>query len=358
MQLTLPVEEAPDLASAIARARRPVEPTHASAHGLVVGIKTTPALRGLVPARIAMAQASRQGKAIWERNPQERARAGAAMVAIVAGTERAVEAEKLAMEHIVENQVRETLFWRPWKTPSVDPASKQRLLEAFASDRAVLLSSCHLGPFFLGAEVIQSVGRTQYSVAAPWLFQTPPPGPWGRRLSRWSMAISARGERLIYSVGSFEVIKALLEQREIVKLYFDMPGNQQTHFLGKPVMLASGSARVAFQTGALVVPTRVRRIGHRIWLDAAPALDARDYPSFKELHDTLASIHEHWILEMPATLEDPNRDGAWERGATAHSWIRPRDAHASSSTLSPAPLAQQSPLAQSSQPLPPLAETG
>jgi hypothetical protein len=324
--MDIPHEKTPDLAAAIARTKRPVEPLRSPSLGLLADLKTTPALLGLVPTRIAVANAQRRGKAIWKHSPEERDRARAAIVAIVAGTARAGEVEQLAQAHVIENQVQETLFWRPWRAPSIDPAARQRLRDVFATGRAVLLSSCHVGPFFLGAEAVQTIGRTQYSVAAPWLFQTPPPGPWGRRLGRWSQAISARGDRLIYSVGSFEVIKALLEQREVVKLYFDMPGSQPTQFLGKPVMLSGGSAQLALQTEALVVPTRLRRAGHRIRFDVAPPLDARDFASHRELHDALAAVHERWIIELPATLEDPNRDGAWEHGATARSWTKPKRA--------------------------------
>jgi lauroyl/myristoyl acyltransferase len=325
MDLKQPAEQTPELAAAIARARRPVEPLRSPSTGLIDRLKSVQAeaSRRLLPTRVAVARAERRGRTIWKQDQEVRERARATITAIVAGTARAGEAEKLAMEHVIEDQVREAFFWRHWKTPGIDPASKQRLLEAFTADRAVLLSSCHLGPFFYGAEIVHSLGHTQYSVAAPWLFQTPPPGPWGMRLSRWSEAISARNERLIYSVGSFEVIEALLEQREIVKLYYDMPGGQPTQFLGKPVMLSGGSARLALQTDALVLPTRVRRVGHRVWMDVAQPLDARDFTSLEELHTALATAHERWILELPATLEDPNRDGAWERGATARAWTRP-----------------------------------
>ena len=58
------------------------------------------------------------------------------------------------------------------------------------------------------------------------------------------------------------------------------------------------------------------------WTDVAPPLDPRDVASSEELHDALAAVHERWILELPATLEDPNRAGAWERTATATGWLR------------------------------------
>ena len=106
-------------------------------------------------------------------------------------------------------------------------------------------------------------------------------------------------------------------------LFFALPGHGETRFLGKRVMLASGSARLAAAADALVVPVRARRRAHLVSLDVEAPLDPRDFADWQELQGALAAVHERWILELPATMEDPNRDGAWERGASAQEWIRP-----------------------------------
>jgi hypothetical protein len=41
------------------------------------------------------------------------------------------------------------------------------------------------------------------------------------------------------------------------------------------------------------------------------------------LHEALARVQEDWILELPATMEDPNRIGSWEGGASAEGWGSP-----------------------------------
>jgi hypothetical protein len=87
-------------------------------------------------------------------------------------------------------------------------------------------------------------------------------------------------------------------------------------------MLASGTARLSLLTGAPIVPLRVRRDGYELWLDVGAPLEPGDFADVDQLHDALGEIHERWILELPATAEDPNREGSWERSATADGWTR------------------------------------
>jgi lauroyl/myristoyl acyltransferase len=195
--------------------------------------------------------------------------------------------------------------------------------ESLSAGRGVLLSTCHLGPCSLCMSAIAAFGRTPYYVTS-WALQPLMPGYWGRRVARRRLEARARGERFVNTVGCFPVLKALLQQQEIVCLFFDMPGSRQTRFLGKQVMLATGSVRLAIEADALVLPLRTRRVGHRVWVDVGASLDPRDFASADELQEALAARHERWIMELPATMEDPNREGAWEREATAHAWRRPQ----------------------------------
>jgi lauroyl/myristoyl acyltransferase len=85
-------------------------------------------------------------------------------------------------------------------------------------------------------------------------------------------------------------------------------------------MLSSSSARLASEADALILPLRARREGHRTWVDVAEALDPRLFSDEESLHEALAEVHERWILERPAALEDPRRKGAWEERASAERW--------------------------------------
>ncbi|HEX4484122.1 MAG TPA: hypothetical protein VH081_10070 [Solirubrobacteraceae bacterium] len=317
--------EAFDLDAALAAAQqRSPRPAMPSAE-LRLRLKTSPALRRLLPTRLAVSRAAAKGRARWE-DADARRDALAATNAIVGGTSRAGDAEQLARRRLVEDEVNRALFWQPWSTSKLDAASTRNLEAAYASPRPVLISLCHLGPNFLAMSALTSLGHHEVAVAAPWFFAPPTPDYWGRRIARWWRGIYPREERVISSEGGFPLYKALLERNESLLIYFDMPGSRRTQFLGKPVMLGSGSSQLAFQTGAVVLPLRARRDGHRAWTDVSAPIDARDFATAEELHDALAAVHERSILELPETLEEPNRPGAWEGGANEREWARPTSA--------------------------------
>ena len=313
-------------ASALVAARRPVEPCRLPRAAPRTWLGTSGSVRRLVPTATAVRRAESHGVALWERSPPERARARAAMQAVVGGTARAGEVEALAREHVIESRVREALFWQPWSAPALDSSSAARLRDVLAGERGVLLSSCHVGPYLLGVSVIAAHGRTTYSLAGDWLFDPPAPGYWGRRIARRRNEARARDERLVRIGGSFDLLRSLLAQREVVSVFFALPGRRETPFLGKPVMLASGSARLAVQADALVVPIRTRRSADRVWVDVSAPLDPRAFAGPDQLHEALAATHEHSILELPATMEDPNREGAWEQSADGEGWRLPHAA--------------------------------
>lgn len=299
--------------------------------GLRLRIKTSPALRRLLPTPLALWRATTQAAASWESSPSERRRALGAMAAAVAGTPREPELEELARQYLIEDAACRVLFWQPWKRASMDVGSRERLEEAVAQRRGVLLSACHMGPIFLYISAISYGPTPVYIVSAPWFLEEPGHDEWGRRLARWWQGLQPRNERMIYRPGASRVMRALLGQGEMVLNYFDMPGSRPTRFLGKTVMLASSTARVAADSDALVLPIRARRDGQRAWTDIGQAYDPRRFASAEELHDALAVAHERSILELPATLEDPTRPGSWAAAAGA------TDAMPSDSEVAPSP---------------------
>jgi lauroyl/myristoyl acyltransferase len=312
-----------DLERVLAQAEQSLLPVPMPPASLSVRLRTSTPLRRLLPRRLAIARAQAKGRAAWE-HPGEREQALATMNAILAGTSRAGEVQQLARRRLIEEAVQQELFWQPWRAVSMDPASSANLKRTLASDRRKLVSALHMGPYFLTMSAFAGAGHSTIVVSAPWFFQTPTPDYWGRRMAHWRKGVRLRGERLMCSGGSFANVKALLERGEIVMNYFDMPGSQRTHFLGKPVMLTGGSAQLAYQTEALILPVRPRRVAGRVWVDVSEPLDPLDFAGPHDLHVALAEVQERRILELPETLEDPNRAGAWEHGASADEWAVPQ----------------------------------
>jgi lauroyl/myristoyl acyltransferase len=282
-------------------------------------VKTSPLLWRLLPRRALIARAIRKARQIWESSPSERGQARAAMARIVTGTPQAGALEKLAREYITERQVHNVLFWRPWKAPRLGEQSSARVRKAVDGERGVVLSVSHTGPFHLIPGVFARGDRGLYAVSGPWYFEPPSHDYWGRRLARWRKG--AQGRRVL-STRSFPILKALLERGQNVLIYFDLPGPRETRFLGKRVMLADGSARLACEADAIVLPLRIRRAGETVWLDVAAPLDPRGFADVGELHVALAALHERWILEFPAAMDDPSEFG-WGQGARPDAWVRP-----------------------------------
>jgi lauroyl/myristoyl acyltransferase len=283
-------------------------------------------LRRVLPTRLLVHRTQVRASAAWENDLRARRLALAVTETIVGGTPRAGELEALAREHLVEQAVHRTLFWQPWKMPSMDARSTENAQLALSRGRGVLVSSCHLGPIFLHFWPLSAI-RAGYAIAGPWFFEEPTPDYAGRRLARWHKGLEPRDERLLPSQGVFAQLRALLAQGEMALMYFDMPGSRCTRFLGKPVMLATGTARLAIDADALVLPIRARRDGHRVWTDAQAPLDSREFSGYEQLQDELAGVHERWILERPGALEDPNRRGAWEGAASGSGWTCPARPH-------------------------------
>jgi lauroyl/myristoyl acyltransferase len=311
------------MAAAVAALRNPPAPPRMPAASLRIRMKTSPSLRRLLPSRVVFKMAQRRGEAKWERSAEDRDRALAGMETIVAGTPRAHELTDLARAHLIEEVIDHTLFWQPWRPLSVDTQSKMRLREAIDQDRGLLLSLCHTGQYYRAtASGVVPLGSVPYSVVGRSFYEKPTPDYAGRYLALFRKRLRTW---LVLSDGSFPILRELLEQGEIVELYFDRPGPHETRFLGKTATLANGTARLAFETNSPVLPMRARRMGPGGCLDVGELLDPQDFTGIDELHDRLAALHEAWILEYPESMRDPRSFG-WGEWATADSWIRPMSA--------------------------------
>jgi hypothetical protein len=287
---------------------------------LAIRIRTSTLLRRGVPTGLAVARAERKARRLWATHPPTREHALEVVRAIVAGTDREGDLEELAERHVIERAAWEALFWQPWRPPAVEGDSLRRLREAQAADRGVILSGAHVGPFFGISFGLDTVGIRHFVVMGDWYYEKPSHDLWGRRMARWRIGLPELP--VVRPRGSYDVLAQLLRQGLTATVYFDLPGSHETRFLGKPVMLVDGTARLACETDAVVLPQRIRREGADSRIDYFPALDPRSFSGPDELHDALAAEHERLILEDPATLQDPMLTG-WDDCARPERWSRP-----------------------------------
>lgn len=283
------------------------------------------ALRCRVPMFAKVAAAELLGRLDRRRQPAELAEARGIIETVVAGTSRESEIERLAHRRLVDERMREAAFWRSrWDRDAVLGA--ENMHAALGEGRGVILSFCHLG-FFHGsiAALASQAGRTTYIATNSWFLDPPDGSDWGCRIEHWRRQVARMNGRIVRMPGTFDTLRALLERGEVVMVAFDMPGNTETRFLGKPVMMASGTAKLARQTDAVVLPLGCSRRGLRLATEFGRPIDSRQHTGLQSLQWALAQVHEEWILDRPETLEDPARPGAWEQGARPSGWQRTAD---------------------------------
>jgi hypothetical protein len=139
-------------------------------------------------------------------------------------------------------------------------------------------------------------------------------------MARWRIGLPQLP--VIRPRGSYQVLAELLRLKLTTTIYFDLPGGHETFFLGKPVMLVDGSARLACETDSLLLPQRVRRHGSEVRVEYLDPLDPRDFVGPDDIHEALAAVHERLILDDPAALQDPTVTG-WDDCARPERWSRP-----------------------------------
>jgi lauroyl/myristoyl acyltransferase len=309
-----------DLAERLARAESLKDRPRMPPVPLRVRLKTSPPLRRLLPTSLVVRRAEQNAARVWRTSAWDREDSLETMAAILGDRASAEDMERLAKAHLVEREVIKALFWQPWPVPRIVPEQRARLRAALDGPRPVILSVCHQGPYFCTALVAISMGYAPYVVAGEWYFAEPSHDYWGRRLARWRRAARVH---LVSARGSYPVLRALLARGECVMLYYDMPGPRASRFLGKPAELADGTARLARETNAIVLPMRMVRHGHRAHLEVGEVFDAAGFEHVEQLHRALGEFHERWIREFPPRMDDPRKYG-WGSGATPSEWKAPQ----------------------------------
>ncbi len=266
---------------------------------------------GIVPTRVALGLAAARGRRSW-RDPAARDRARAAARAIVG---RTTNIDAIARAHLAATAAREEFILRPTANDRVSVDGLKHLQAARRDGRGVVVSYCHSGPFPGTGATLGRCTPNVHCIAGNWMFIDHADPGLQRRVLAWRAMFNDAGVRLLRAKGSFHEAVALLRRGEVVMIAFDMQGPQETEFLGRPIMLASGTARMAVAGDALVMPSARRLIRYRAHSVFSPALDSRDHDDWNSLHATLAALHSRSILLRPATLEDPYRPGSWGRQA-------------------------------------------
>jgi hypothetical protein len=249
-----------------------------------------------IPGWLAIALAVRRGRRLWA-SKAERTRSLVVMGPVARDPR---ELEALARRHLVEQTVREAMLGRLWALERSPRTAPPR-------DRGVIVSYCHFGSYVgMPITFLDVVPRVSALVGA-WLVEPPGPDARGLRIARWRRALDRAGVELIVAEGCFGRVVEMLRAGELVTIPFDIGGSAPTRMLGMDAMLSSGTARMAWEAGAVVMPALRRRHRHRVWTELGEPLDATRFAGWAELHAAIAADHDGWMRPYPWAHEIPIR---------------------------------------------------
>ena len=262
--------------------------------------------RRVVPTALALAGTDLLYGVALRLSRRRMAQAVAAMNAVVGGTPAEVELVRLARGHVAAQARGWELTWRPWELARIPIRDAARIDEVRATGRGLVISHTHLGPL-AGWVPLGRLLRPLYHPAGDWAVHPPRPGYNGYQLEQRRRLYREAGIELIHAPGSAMALYKALTRGGAALLTMDAPGDRRTDFLGKPVDMDDGTARIAARTDAVVLPSALMPVGRRWEIRIGEPLDPRKFASPDDLHLALAAVHERIVLRAPEHLEDPRR---------------------------------------------------
>jgi hypothetical protein len=278
--------------------------------GLVARLRASSGLRRLVPAPLAMAALDLAQRLAVARDPHRLETGRAAMDAVVGGTSREGDLERLAFGHLCAWAHGWELMWRPWLLAKM-PVEGLEPLREIEPGRGIVFSVPHFGPLVGVAALTQHVGPIHAAVGEHQVADDLPAGYNGYQIEQLRTLLRRFDFRPVRAAGSARTFTQVLKDGGRVLINLDVPGKAPVQFLGKTVELMNGTARLAASTDAVVVPVLPLPRGRKWYVHVAPPIDPRDFPSGEDLLQAVVSSAEELILRAPEYLENPLRDGGW-----------------------------------------------
>jgi lauroyl/myristoyl acyltransferase len=277
--------------------------------GLVARLRASQLLRRALPLRLALLVLDLAERRAGRRNPSRLTVAREAMDAVLGGTTREAEAADLAFGHRVARGRAWEFAWRPWLLDAI-PIDGLDRLAGIEPGRGVILSRLHSGPPGGLGNLLRALEPVHLAVG-DYLLAPAPPGYNGYQNEQTRTLLTRSGCRLVRAAGSRDVFAAVLRAGGRVLVHFDVPGTAPVRFLGTTVEVKSGTARLAMETDAVVVPVALLPDGRGWRIHVAEPLDPRDHADWPSLLQAVADAHEPLLLQAPEQLESPLRDGGW-----------------------------------------------
>jgi lauroyl/myristoyl acyltransferase len=277
---------------------------------VVARLRASETMHRLVPAPVAMAGLDLVQRLAVTLRPERLDGPRAAMAAVVGGTPRETDLDRLPFRHLCSSARGWELMWRPWLLQKMPVEGLDRL-SSIEPGRGIVFSTPHFGPLVSLGALAREIGPIDVAVGEHLAAAEVPPGYNGYQIEQTRRVTVRAGLRPVRAVGSARTFTSTLKDGGRVVLNFDVPGTTPIQFLGKTVELKSGVARLAEMTGAVVVPVipLPRRRGWYVHVD--DPIDPRKHDSWQSVLQAAADVFTGLVLRAPEYLESPLRDGGW-----------------------------------------------
>jgi lauroyl/myristoyl acyltransferase len=262
----------------------------------------------LLPVAVAMPFARLAGRlAIYRPGPRDQALSRA--WSMTRSTDVAV-LRRFARANLREYRMQDEMFWRPWLDGRMRIEGIERLDEARALGRGVILAGLHYGPMasFQHALALRLADDDASFYIARWDKIKPGKVTHGSR-SRYLPAKVARlerdGARFVGRGGAYAVFRELLARGETCWLAIDTAATKRgrvQHFINREVKFATGLVSLALETGATIIPAHAFRDGNRPAGKLLQPILAGDFDDEDELHAHIVDIGSKVVLSNPAQI--------------------------------------------------------
>lgn len=266
----------------------------------------------VIPTPVALRLAALRGRAEWYLVPHRRAYALRRTEVIRGIPSNSSAATFFARRRLVEDAVRAELQWRPWLSRKMTIEGFAHIQAARAGGRGAIVATVHLGPFLALVHGLAARGIKLYVCGGTWGGGAAP--MHGRR-GRWTLAqnrwVEEAGCRWVHPGGSYPLLRELLMRGEVCVIAVDALGKVDVDLAGHPARVRGGTASLALDTGASIVPGFVLRRG---WGQVCVLLEPIDPSSFANpisLTRHLAKVLGDALLEAPEQVHDSVFD-RWE----------------------------------------------
>lgn len=216
----------------------------------------------ILPTKAAIAAAMMRGRVEWMLSPSRREWATSQAGVLLGEPPNDPSVEPFARRWLQERTAQTEMSWRPWAARKMPVEGIERLLQIRRSGRGVILASLHFGAMLSLHQALANAGIKVYLSGghAP-VGDKPLSGHEGRWVRTQNVWIEEAGHRWVRRGDSFEVLSHLLSRGETCWIAWDVPGPTTAHLLGRRVLIRSGLARLALETGATILPSLPIRRG-------------------------------------------------------------------------------------------------